>query len=396
LSSNNASYLGTVAAASYVQNTESRTLSGNLYFTGANSVFSSLIQVGAGVVNSITTSINTTALVVQSNATVNSYLTASGLYFNGVLSVNSTGGSLLSNNASNLGGTAAANYVNNTGNYTLAGNIAFNGTNTFFNTAAYVGANVSLSTSTLSIGNTTANMTANSTMLKFANSTAIANLEPGKLTIGTTVINTSNISVQDISVTGNLTISGTLTTIDTTTLAVKDNLILLADQQASTTTFTDAVDAGWYVPTGNTSVNNYSGMIRLAASSTNTNPYFKLFSTITSPNNTTINTSSTTGTLQAYLLPYGAGGAFVANATNVTLTANGTFPIGITANTLSLTTGLAATSGGTGKTTIGVGSLLIGNSTNTFTELVANSDGYVLQMNGAGVVAWNTLDGGTF
>jgi hypothetical protein len=39
LTANNSNNLGGVAAASYVQNTDSRTLSGNLYFTGANNVF---------------------------------------------------------------------------------------------------------------------------------------------------------------------------------------------------------------------------------------------------------------------------------------------------------------------------------------------------------------------
>jgi hypothetical protein len=68
----------------------------------------------------------------------------------------------------------------------------------------------------------------------------------------------------------------------------------------------------------------------------------------------------------------------------------------ITANTLALSTPLPVTSGGTGKNTIAVGSLLIGNSTNTISELAAGTDGYVLQINGTGVVAWNTLDGGTF
>lgn len=39
--SNNANNLGGVAAANYVQNTDSRTLSGNLHFTGSNNVFDS-------------------------------------------------------------------------------------------------------------------------------------------------------------------------------------------------------------------------------------------------------------------------------------------------------------------------------------------------------------------
>jgi len=204
----------------------------------------------------------------------------------------------------------------------------------------------------------------------------------------------STLSIQDLTVSGNLTVSGTVTQIDTNTLNVKDNIIILADQQANSATFTDTVDAGWVVPTGNTLSNNYSGMIRVAASSTNTNPYFKLISTTTQPGATV--PTSTQGSMQSYLLPYGTGGAFVANSTVVNITANSTVSVALTANSLSLSTALPATSGGTGQSSIAVGDLLVGNSTNTISKLTAGTDGYVLQINGTGVVAWNTLDGGTF
>jgi hypothetical protein len=50
IAANSASYLGTTAAANFVQNTDSRTLSGNLYFTGANSYFSGKTTHNANVV----------------------------------------------------------------------------------------------------------------------------------------------------------------------------------------------------------------------------------------------------------------------------------------------------------------------------------------------------------
>jgi len=105
--------------------------------------------------------------------------------------------------------------------------------------------------------------------------------------------------------------------------------------------------------------------------------------------------SSTTGALQAYLYPYGLGGAFVANSTVVNITANGTLSATITANTLTLTTNLATTSGGTGQNAYSSGDLLVGNTANALTRLGIGTDGYVLQVNGT-TVAWNTLDGGTF
>jgi hypothetical protein len=47
---NNSSYLGGIAAASYVQNTDSRTLSGNLNFTGVNTYFSAPVTHAANVI----------------------------------------------------------------------------------------------------------------------------------------------------------------------------------------------------------------------------------------------------------------------------------------------------------------------------------------------------------
>ena len=50
IAANSASYLGSIAAANYVQNTDSRTLSGNLNFTGANSYFSGKTTFNANAV----------------------------------------------------------------------------------------------------------------------------------------------------------------------------------------------------------------------------------------------------------------------------------------------------------------------------------------------------------
>lgn len=205
----------------------------------------------------------------------------------------------------------------------------------------------------------------------------------------------ATLRVRDALISGNLTVSGTVTAIDTVTLQVKDNVIQLADQQATTSVFTDAVDAGVYVATGNTLNTFYSGIARISASSSNTNPYFKLYSTTVSPNNTILDTGATTGTLQAYLTPYGVGGAMVANSTAVSITANSTVAVSITANTISLATALPATSGGTGLNTYTSGDLLVANTGNALSKLGIGSDGYVLQVS-SGTVTWSYLDGGTF
>ena len=98
LTANDSSYLGGTAAASYIQNTDSRVLSGNLEFTGTNNFFTSGLKVGANLVVNTTTLYtgNTTAnLIVNSgiiaiaNATKSANLTPDGLVV-GSVTVNST------------------------------------------------------------------------------------------------------------------------------------------------------------------------------------------------------------------------------------------------------------------------------------------------------------------
>ena len=60
------------------------------------------------------------------------------------------------------------------------------------NTTSFItGANVSLDTVRLSIGNTIANLIANSIIVKVANATGIANLQPTQLVIGTSTVNST-------------------------------------------------------------------------------------------------------------------------------------------------------------------------------------------------------------
>lgn len=205
----------------------------------------------------------------------------------------------------------------------------------------------------------------------------------------------ANVVTTDLTVSGNLIVAGTTTTVNTTNLLVKDNMIGLADAQNDTTSFLDALDSGFYVSTGNTLNSFYSGMARIAVSSTNTNPVFKLFSTATLPNSTIIDTAASNGTLIGFLTPWGAGGPFVVNSTAMALTANATIPLSIAANSLSLTTALPVTSGGIGTGTVTSGDLLVGNTGNVLTKMGIGTDGYVLQVSGTSVV-WNVLDGGTF
>jgi hypothetical protein len=194
----------------------------------------------------------------------------------------------------------------------------------------------------------------------------------------------SALSITDLSLSGNLTVLGTLSTIDTTNLTVQDSLIELANGNATT----DILDIGLYGQYGATGA-KYTGLFRDA-----TDGVYKLFAGSNTEPTTTVDTAAvgyTTATLQAFL----TSGGLVSNATNVTLTANSTLAVGITANTLTLSTPLDVTSGGLGLSTITAGAILVGNGAGTATVLSAGTNGQVLQSNGTSVI-YKTLDGGTF
>lgn len=338
------------------------------------------------------------------NTAANAVLTAASLS----LTVNSTASATVNSTAhATTNGTAFSNV-------TVAGFQTSAGTLNVGNTAANAVVNASSlvvtvnSTASALINSTAFNVTngSSTTTATSANLTTPSAVIGGQVVANSTIVNfgtvanliatSAQLNVRDIVASGNLTVQGTTTTIDTTTLQVKDNFILLADQQSNTTTFTDTVDSGLYIATGNTGTTFFSGLARVAASSSNSNPYFKLFQTGTSPNNTIIDTSANTGTLQAFLRPYGTGTGFVANATNVTITANASVAVSITANSITLGTPLAATSGGTGQGSYTTGDMLYASSGTALAKVAIGTTGTVLQANSSGLPQFDTLDGGTF
>jgi hypothetical protein len=76
ISSNNASFLGGTAAAAYVQNTDSRTLSGNLVFSGANVNFTGNARITGGLIAN--GSLGTANNVLTSNGSSVYWAEASG------------------------------------------------------------------------------------------------------------------------------------------------------------------------------------------------------------------------------------------------------------------------------------------------------------------------------
>lgn len=161
-------------------------------------------------------------------------------------------------------------------------------------------------------------------------------------------------------------------------------------QLAANNTTSDLLDIGFYGNyNGDGGTHEHAGLFRDAS-----DDIFKLFKGLQEAPSATVNTAATgytLATLQAYL----ASGGLSTNSTSVGITANSTVSVSITANTLTLSTALAGTSGGTGRATTTSQALLVGNTSNGYNELTLGSDGYVLQSNGSAIV-YATLDGGTF
>lgn len=218
-----------------------------------------------------------------------------------------------------------------------------------------------------------------------ANSTGVF-VNPGStVTVNATGVHVnSTLSITDLTLSGNLTINGTLTTVDATNLTIKDSMIELANGN----TTTDTLDIGFYGQYAATGT-KYTGMFRDA-----TDGVYKLFTGLTAEPSTTVDTANVSyaiGTLNAYL----SSGALVSNATNVAITANSTLAVAFVANTLSLSTALPATSGGTGLNTFTSGDILVANTGNALSKLALGTDGYLLQSNGTALI-FGSIDGGTY
>ena len=196
----------------------------------------------------------------------------------------------------------------------------------------------------------------------------------------------------NVEIAGNLTVTGSVSNVSVTDLVVSDPLIHIGANNDNS----DLVDLGFvghYSDDGGTT-KRHAGLFRDA-----TDGEFKLFTNLVqadldTANALTINTAATSYSL-AILQTYLESGALLTNSSIVSITANATVNVAIVANTLTLTSALAGTGGGTGRTTTTNNAILVGNTTNGYNELTLGADGYVLQSNGSALI-YSFLDGGTF
>ena len=379
-------------------------------FTVGSSFTANATLVNAAAIN-ITGQVNTATLYATTSANIASAVQANstGIFTTGTVNgaIVSVGNSVVANTTSlRLGNsTVAVALVANGGNGSAGQVLTSNATATFWATPT-TGTVTSVATG---VGLTGGPITSTGTVSAVANNGIVANstglfanVANGLTTTGgainvvggnTIVSNTTgvyvnrgstltanstglhvntNLSIVDLTLSGNLTVQGTLTTLDTVNLQVEDPLVKLADQN----TTTDTLSLGIYGVYGNATVTQYTGLYRETASNT-----WALFNTQKEPTTVVDSANSTygLGSLRAFLV----SGGLVSNATNISITANSTLAVAISANTLTLPTSVL-----TGN------SVVLANSTGGLTSSLG-TDGQVLQSNGTAVL-FATLDGGTF
>jgi hypothetical protein len=183
---------------------------------------------------------------------------------------------------------------------------------------------------------------------------------------GTTAL---TLSGANVTVEGNLTVSGTTTTVNSTTLTVTDPLVFVGNDNNAT----DAVDLGifgMYDTSGSQDL--YSGIFRDASDGK-----WKLFKDSQAAPTTTVNT--------------GATGYTVA-----TLVAN--LEGSISGGTVSgLSSAIAVGDGGTGAATFTANGVIFGNGTSALGVTAAGTAGQVLTSGGSGAApSFGNIDGGTY
>jgi hypothetical protein len=190
----------------------------------------------------------------------------------------------------------------------------------------------------------------------------------------------------DVSVGGDIVVAGNLVTVNVSSVVVSDPLIYLAGNNY----ISDLVDIGFVGNYYDGSVQRHAGVLRHAA----TDEFYIFKNYDQEPTLNTVNVADPSFVL-ADLNVYLKSGGLTSNSGAVTITANSTVNVNITANTLSLTTPLSGTSGGLGLNSFTSEDILVANTSNGFRKLSLGNDGYVLQSNGTAVI-YATLDGGVF
>ena len=326
-------------------------------------------NLGGSSLATVQAQITGNAATAYSNAVSNAaalYQTTAGLSAN-VATLSANAATYLGNSSGTIGNITAYITGNAATAYTNATTYSSNASNLSGGTVDNARLPSSINVTSVQAGNATSYGITNSTSIAFTVPTGAVAITGTAISVGNTTQNTSisfgdiaatgNISAGNLTLSGNLVVRGSLTSVNTTNLIVKDNFIQMADQ--NDLAITDTVDFGWYGVANSGGVKTYYGSGRVAASNT-----IAFFSTTADP-----------------------------SANNNLLGALTAMPV--SAGSLTLTTALAATSGGTGKSSYTAGDILYASNTTYLTALSSGTDGQVLQVVGT-TLTWGGIDGGSF
>jgi len=231
----------------------------------------------------------------------------------------------------------------------------------------------------------------------------------GDLTVNGSNINLGNGLSDNVIISGNLTVQGTTTTVESTTITIDDPVIALADNTTSNTS--DGLDRGvrfkW--GTGSAVATGFFGF------DIQTERFvFTKDETVTSDDFSTpwsdvefgdvYGTGADLGNIQIGItgdneIDTSSGALTIDSATGETtiddnLTVTGDLDV---TGTVTLSTTLAVTEGGTGLTSFTGDAVFISNSAGTAISFITGTEGDLIQFNSSGVpIASDIIDGGTY
>ena len=447
-------YANNLAANAYSNATSyADTAAGNAY-SNATAFAANADNISSGTLNTarlpatanITTAVNvggnvnlTTSRITVGNSTINTSITSTAVDIDGTLDVagNTTLGNLSASNidvaTANVGtnslvvnstivtiGTsltvngAILPTTNNTidigsnekrfGTLYLAGNTIVLGNTLIQDDSGSLVVNNANITSDLTINGNTVLGNSSSDVVSFIASvnTSIVPAANNTYDLGSTDKRYANVYANDVisysariglgglTVDGDLTVTGNLTSIEVQTLKVEDPLLHLAVNNE----ISDTVDIGFIGHYSNDagSTRRHTGLFRDA-----TDGRFHLFDNYVDPSIETggniIDVSNNTFRT-ASLVAYIQSGALVSNSTAVAITSNGSVSVSITANSLTLGTALNVASGGTGNQSFTNNAVLFGYGTGAIQQ-ASGANGQVLQIVND-VPTFGSLDGGSF
>lgn len=404
-------FTGTANAALYITaNSGIVSNSSGVFAKAANGI--SVDASGINVTGGTGVSVNSTGVHIGQSVGTTDSVTFQDITAAGNVVIGSDGSDSVAINALvNTNIIPAANATYNLGNNSLRWNDLY-----LAGTTIYLGnSTISSSNGTVAIGNValtnatieTLKVTGNTILgnssaetISFVGSVntnimpaANATYNIGNNTMAFSEIHVANIHSVDgyfsgaVEILGDLTVTGNVVTTNVQSVVISDPLIYLAGNNYTS----DLVDIGFVGNYHQSGTDKHTGLFRRAA-----DDQYYLFRGLTQEldNVLTVNVADPTFVLadiNAYLI----SGGLVSNASAVTITANSTVNVNITANTLTLSSPLAPTSGGTGLNSYTDGDLIVANTGNTLSKLGLGSSGYVLQSNGTALI-YDTLDGGTF